>query len=174
MLPAAVREQAAMYGYAVVEPGAVIATRLSESGQHRVLLLEYGGSDRSILVQMPSALSIPMRMAKYDWRYFTEPEPGLANRRIDWPRGKVLGGSSAINGMVYTRGNRQDYDQWAQLGLREWSYEKVLPFFKRSENFADGANEYHGSGGPLEVTRPATPHTLYDSFVDAADQFPSG
>ena len=161
------------YDYLIVgggSAGCVIANRLSANPAIEVLLVEAGQSDWNPLIRVPLMGGWFLSHKWHNWCYATEPEPNLAGRRIDWPRGRVLGGSSAINGMVYTRGNRQDYDQWAQLGLRDWSYDKVLPFFKRSENFADGGNEFHGSGGPLPVTRPATPHPLYDSFVEAGKQ----
>ena len=110
--------------------GCVLADRLTEDGRHTVLVLEFGGSDRSIFVQMPSALSIPMSMAKYNWRFYTEPEPGLGGRRLHTPRGKVLGGSSSINGMVYVRGNPQDFERWEAEGATGWNYASraaVLP-----------------------------------------------
>ncbi|HEY0269788.1 MAG TPA: GMC family oxidoreductase N-terminal domain-containing protein, partial [Sphingomonas sp.] len=111
--------------------GCVLADRLSEDGTARVLVLEYGGSDRSVLIQMPSALSIPMNMAKYNWQYETEPEPHLGARRMHTPRGKVIGGSSSINGMVYVRGNPMDFQHWAEEGADGWSYADVLPYFRR-------------------------------------------
>src|ERR1035438_1617575 len=118
--------------------GCVLADRLSADGSRRVLLLEYGGSDRSIFIQMPSALSIPMNMPKYNWFYHTEPEPHLDGRRMHTPRGKVLGGSSSINGLVYIRGNAQDFDGWSAQGAAGWAYRDVLPYFKRAENREDG------------------------------------
>ncbi len=131
--------------------GCVLANRLTEDGKHSVLLLEYGGSDRSIFVQMPSALSIPMGMEKYDWRYYTEPEPGLGGRRLHTPRGKVLGGSSSINGLVYVRGNAQDYERWEAEGATGWNYASVLPYFRRAETRAEGGDDYRGDSGPLQT-----------------------
>ena len=135
--------------------GCVLANRLSADPSCSVLLVEAGPRDWDPLIRVPLFAGIYYRTKIHNWAYLTEPEPHLDNRRIEWPRGRVLGGSSAINGMIYTRGNRFDYDQWAQLGLREWSYEKLLPFFKKFENFEDGENEWHGADGELPVTRPA-------------------
>ena len=101
-------------------------------------MLEYGGSDASVLIQMPSALSIPMNMPRYNWAYETEPEPGLGGRRMNCPRGKVLGGSSSINGLVYVRGNPADFDGWEAAGARGWAYRDVLPYFRRAEHRNDG------------------------------------
>lgn len=150
--------------------GCVLANRLSADPAIQVLLIEAGARDWNPLLRVPVMAAWFLAHRFHNWSYATEPEAHLAGRRIDWPRGRVLGGSSAINGMVYTRGNAGDYDHWAQMGMREWSYEKVLPFFKRSEDFSAGANEFHGAGGGLPVTRPATPHKLYDAFVEAGAQ----
>jgi len=161
------------YDYIVVgggSAGCVLANRLSANPAAQVLLIEAGSRDWNPLIHVPLMTAYFMQSRFHNWAYQTEPEPGLGGRRIAWPRGRVLGGSSSINGMVYTRGNRGDYDHWAQLGLRDWSYERVLPFFKRSENFADGANDYHGSGGELPVTRSQIPYVLYDAFVEAGVQ----
>jgi choline dehydrogenase len=147
--------------------GCVLAARLSEDGRHSVLLLEYGGSDRSLWIQMPSALSIPMNMERYDWRYYTEPEPQLNNRRLHTPRGKVLGGSSSINGLVYVRGNALDFDNWAQLGASGWSYADVLPYFRRAESYAGGANEYRGGEGPLGTRRGLLTNPLHAAWLSA-------
>jgi choline dehydrogenase-like flavoprotein len=114
--------------------GCVLADRLSADGRHRVCVLEFGGSDRSMLIQMPAALSIPLNMPKYSWAYRTEPEPHLGGRRITCPRGKVLGGSSSINGLVYVRGNPLDFDGWEGLGAAGWGYRHVLPYFRRAES----------------------------------------
>jgi choline dehydrogenase len=115
--------------------GCVLANRLTEDGRSKALVLEYGGSDRSVLIQMPAALSIPMNMKKYNWGYQTEPEPHLAARRLACPRGKVLGGSSSINGLVYVRGHPLDFDRWEEQGARGWAYRDVLPYFKRAEGW---------------------------------------
>ncbi|MCZ6579587.1 MAG: GMC family oxidoreductase N-terminal domain-containing protein, partial [Gammaproteobacteria bacterium] len=123
------------YDYIIVgagSAGCVLANRLSEDPNTSVLLLEFGGSDRSIFIQMPTALSIPMNMPKFNWGYESQPEPYLNNRRMNCPRGKVLGGSSSINGMQYVRGNATDYDGWAQRGCTGWSYDEILPYFKKS------------------------------------------
>src|SRR5207302_1791508 len=133
--------------------GCVLADRLTEDGRHRVLVLEYGGSDRSLWIQMPTALYIPMNMARYDWRYYTEPEPHLGGRRLHTPRGKVLGGSSSINGLVYVRGNPLDFEGWEREGAAGWGYRGVLPYFKRAERRAGGGDEYRGAEGPLATRR---------------------
>src|SRR5262249_10776780 len=119
--------------------GCVLTNRLSEDGRSNVLVLEAGGHDRSIYLQMPSALSIPMNMPRYNWQYESEPEPQLGNRRLHRPRGKVVGGSSSINGMVYVRGNPLDYEAWAAQGCYGWSYAEVLPYFRRAEGREEGA-----------------------------------
>ena len=150
--------------------GCVLAARLTEDGQSSVLLLEYGGSDRSPLIQMPAALSIPMNMARYDWGYHSEPEPQLNNRRIHCPRGKVLGGSSSINGMVYVRGNPLDFDRWQDEGAANWAYRHVLPYFRRAENWRGGADAYRGAEGPLSTSTGRKSNPLYDAFVTAAVQ----
>jgi len=150
--------------------GCVIANRLSANPDVRVLLVEAGASDWNPLIRVPLLATFWLRKTYHNWGYSTEPEQYLNNRRIDWPRGKVLGGSSAINGMVYTRGNRGDYDQWAQSGLRDWSYEKVLPFFRKSECFENGEGPYHGGNGELPVTRTPTVDDRYDAFIEAGQQ----
>ena len=130
------------YDYVIVgagSAGCVLANRLTEDGRSKVLVLEYGGSDRSVFIQMPAALSIPMNMKKYNWGYLTEPEPHLGGRRLACPRGKVLGGSSSINGLVYVRGHPQDFDRWEEEGARGWAYRDVLPYFKRAEGWRAGA-----------------------------------
>ncbi len=148
--------------------GCVLADRLSADGNRRVLLLEYGGSDRSIFIQMPSALSIPMNMPKYNWFYHTEPEPHLDGRRMHTPRGKVLGGSSSINGLVYIRGNPQDFERWAAEGAAGWSYRDVLPYFKRAEKRAEGGNEYRGGGGKLHTAYGRMDNPLHAAWLSAA------
>ncbi len=150
--------------------GCVLADRLSADGKHSVLVLEYGGSDRSIFVQMPSALSIPMGMEKYDWRYYTEPEPGLGGRRLHTPRGKVLGGSSSINGLVYVRGNAQDYERWETEGASGWNYAAVLPYFRRAETRAEGGNEFRGDSGPLQTCYGSLKNPLHAAWLTAGSE----
>ncbi|KAF7781080.1 choline dehydrogenase [Pseudoalteromonas rubra] len=151
--------------------GCVLANRLSANPQHRVLLLETGGSDKSIFIQMPTALSIPMNTDKYAWQFHTEPEPYLDNRVMHCPRGKVLGGSSSINGMVYVRGHAKDFDEWQQHGAQGWDYQACLPYFKRAESWYLGEDPYRGSEGPLgtnngnEMANP-----LYRAFIEAGAQ----
>jgi choline dehydrogenase len=162
-----------IFDYVIVgagSAGCVLADRLSADGSRRVLLLEYGGSDRSIFIQMPSALSIPMNMPKYNWFYHTEPEPHLDGRRMHTPRGKVLGGSSSINGLVYIRGNPQDFERWAQEGAAGWSYRDVLPYFKRAENREDGPDHYRGSGGKLQTRYGSVSNPLHAAWLAAATE----
>ncbi len=144
-----------------------MAARLSEDGRSRVIVIEHGGSDAGPFIQMPSALSYPMNMPLYDWRFKTEPEPGLANRRLVTPRGKVIGGSSSINGMVYVRGHSQDFDTWEQMGATGWGYRHVLPYFKRLETSHGGQDGWRGTDGPIHVTRGRSKNPLYAAFVEA-------
>lgn len=150
--------------------GCVLANRLTEDGKASVLVLEYGGSDASIYIQMPAALSIPMNKDKYNWHYETEPEPHLGGRRMHTPRGKVLGGSSSINGMVYIRGNALDFEGWESLGARGWGYRHVLPYFKRAEHREEGGDDYRGGDGPLHTSYGPTKNPLYRAWVEAAKQ----
>jgi choline dehydrogenase len=150
--------------------GCVLADRLTEDGKYSVVVLEYGGSDRSIFVQMPSALSIPMGMSRYDWRYYTEPEPGLGGRRLHTPRGKVLGGSSSINGLVYIRGNAQDFQRWESEGATGWNYAAVLPYFRRAETRAEGGDAYRGDSGPLQTRYGTFSNPLHAVWLEAAKQ----
>jgi choline dehydrogenase len=150
--------------------GCVLADRLSADGKQRVLLLEYGGSDRSIFIQMPSALSIPMNMPKYNWFYHTEPEPHLNGRRMHTPRGKVLGGSSSINGLVYIRGNPQDFERWVREGAAGWSYRDVLPYFRRAEQREEGGNEYRGGAGKLKTRYGRITNPLHTAWLAAASE----
>jgi choline dehydrogenase len=148
--------------------GCVLANRLSEDSNNRVLLLETGGSDKSIFIQMPTALSIPMNTKKYAWQFETQPEPHLDERRMHCPRGKVLGGSSSINGMVYVRGHARDFDEWQQSGAKNWDYAHCLPYFKKAETWAFDGNEYRGKSGPLGVNNGnKMKNPLYQAFVDA-------
>ena len=150
--------------------GSALAYRLGEAG-HSVLVLEYGGSDWGPFIQMPAALSYPMNMARYDWGYRTEPEPHLGGRRLAVPRGKVLGGSSSVNGMVYVRGHPRDFDTWAELGADGWGWADVMPYFKRQEHWhGPTPSAWRGSDGPLHVTRGPRTNPLYDAFVEAGAQ----
>jgi choline dehydrogenase len=148
--------------------GCVLANRLSADPGTKVLLLEYGGSDRSIFIQMPSALSIPMNMPKYNWFYHTEPEPHLNGRRMHTPRGKVLGGSSSINGLVYIRGNPEDFEHWQALGARGWGYGDVLPYFKRAERREEGGDRYRGAAGQLRTRYGTVSNPLHAAWLQAA------
>ncbi len=153
--------------------GCAMAFRLANSGAS-VLVIEHGGTDAGPLIQMPAALSYPMNMSLYDWGYRTEPEPHLNGRRLACPRGKVLGGSSSINGMVYVRGHAMDFDHWSEAGADGWAYADVLPYYKRMEHWHDGGHggdpEWRGRNGPLHVTRGPRQNPLYDAFVQAGKQ----
>ena len=150
--------------------GSALAYRLGESGRHRILVLEYGGSDAGPFIQMPAALSYPMNMKRYDWEYHAESETSLDGRQLVCPRGKVLGGSSSINGMIYVRGNAGDYNHWQDAGADGWSYADVLPYFRRMENAHGGAVGWRGCAGPLHVTRGPRDNPLHDAFVTAATE----
>jgi choline dehydrogenase len=150
--------------------GCVVANRLSADPARSVLLVEAGGRDRHPLVQLPMLMGKLMHSRIYNWHYETEPEPELDGRRIYWPRGKALGGSSTINGMIYVRGNRWDYDRWSQMGLSGWSYEEVLPFFRKSEGHVQRRDGFHGADGPLTVTRARGRNPLFQAFVEAGRQ----
>lgn len=149
--------------------GCVLANRLSENGQNAVLLLEAGGSDKNILIQMPTALSYPMASETYNWGYHSDPEPALDGRRISCPRGKGLGGTSSINGMVYVRGHSCDFAEWEQSGAQGWNYAACLPYFQRSETWQNGADDYRGGNGPLGVGggNNMSGNPLYQAFIDA-------
>jgi choline dehydrogenase len=151
--------------------GCVLADRLSADGQNKVLLLEAGGSDRSIFIQMPAALAYPMNTKRWNWGYHSEPEPHLNNRRLHCPRGLGLGGSSSINGLVYVRGNPLDFERWRdEDGAAGWGYADVLPYFKRAETRAEGGNEYRGGDGPLSTTYGTLRNPLHQAWLDAAQQ----
>jgi choline dehydrogenase len=151
--------------------GCVLADRLSASGRHRVLVLEAGGSDRRFWIQTPIGYGKTFYDEKVNWKYLTEPDAGLNNRRSYWPRGKVLGGSSSINAMVYIRGQQQDYEDWRELGNPGWGWQDVLPYFRKAETFSDGGNEYRGDSGPLYVNNVSDEyHPLCHSFFEAARQ----
>ncbi|KXF78314.1 choline dehydrogenase [Paramesorhizobium deserti] len=150
--------------------GSALAYRLSENGKHSVIVIEYGGTDIGPFIQMPAALSFPMNMATYDWGFASEPEPHLGGRSLVTPRGKVIGGSSSINGMVYVRGHARDFDHWAEVGARGWAYADVLPYFKRMENSHGGEEGWRGTDGPLHVQRGSRSNPLFHAFVEAGKQ----
>ena len=159
------------YDYIIVgagSAGCVLANRLSADLAVSVLLLEAGGSDRSMFIQMPSALSYPMNMSRFNWEFLSNAEPGLNDRQIICPRGKVLGGTSSINGMVYVRGNACDFDQWETLGAKGWNYASCLPYFKKAETWFKGGDEYRGSDGPLATNNGNDmQNPLYQAFIQA-------
>lgn len=150
--------------------GCVLANRLSESGQYSVCLLEAGGSDRSIYIQMPSAVAVPMATPKYTWQFTSEPEPRLNGRQIMQPRGRVLGGCSSINGMVYMRGHPLDFDEWEESGASGWNYSSVLPYFKKAEARLDGGNTWRGDSGPMKTCYGSLKNPLYRTFIEAGKQ----
>ncbi|WP_306141173.1 choline dehydrogenase [Roseibium sp. MMSF_3412] len=150
--------------------GCAMASRLSEDPKNRVLVLEFGGTDIGPLIQMPAALSYPMNMPIYDWGYESEPEPHLGGRRLATPRGKVIGGSSSINGMVYVRGHAMDFDTWEEMGASGWGYRHVLPYYKRQEQNPQGQAGWRGTDGPLHVKRGTKWNPLFHAFRDAGRQ----
>src|SRR5688572_14625164 len=147
-----------------------MAYRLSEDGKYSVIVIEFGGTDIGPFIQMPAALSFPMNMSTYDWGFMSEPEPHLGGRRLVTPRGKVIGGSSSINGMVYVRGHAHDFDHWAESGASGWSYADVLPYFKRMEHSHGGEPGWRGTDGPLHVRPGKQRNPLYKAFVEAGRQ----
>jgi choline dehydrogenase len=150
--------------------GCVLANRLTADGKNTVLLLEAGGKDRDPWIHIPAGFYRNIYNPKVAWYFESEPVPEFNNRRIPLPRGKVLGGSSSINGLIYIRGQKQDFDLWRQLGNSGWSYDDLLPYFRISEDQERGADDYHGKGGPLAVSDLRTEHPLHDAFVEAAKQ----
>jgi choline dehydrogenase len=165
--------QKASYDYIIVgagSAGCVLANRLTASGRNRVLLLEAGGPDRNIWIHIPLGYGKLFSDAKVNWLYKTEPEPELNNRQIIQPRGKVLGGSSSINGLLYIRGQHEDFDHWRQLGNAGWSFKDVLPYFRRAEDQERGEDELHGVGGHLKVSNVCEPHPLCEAFIEATEE----
>src|SRR6185312_11781262 len=163
----------ASFDYIVVgagSAGCVLANRLTASGKHRVLLLEAGGHDRRMWIHIPLGYGKLFADKRVNWLYTSEPETELNNRRIIQPRGKVLGGSSSINGLLYVRGQHEDYDHWRQLGNKGWGFADVLPYFRRAEDQERGADALHGAGGPLAVSNVSEPHPLCEAFIEAAGQ----
>jgi choline dehydrogenase len=162
------------YDYIIVgagSAGCVLANRLSEDASKQVLLLETGGSDKNIFIKMPTALSIPMNTEKLAWQFHTEAEPYLDNRKMHCPRGKVLGGSSSINGMVYVRGHAKDFDEWQEHGAQGWDYQSCLPYFQKAETFYLGKDAYRGDKGPLGVNNGnEMANPLYGAFIEAGKQ----
>lgn len=150
--------------------GCVMAYRLTENPNIKVLLLDAGIPNRSLAVRIPAGQALALNSEKYNWSYITEPDPTVGNRQDSWPGGKVLGGGSSVNGMIYMRGNREDYDRWAELGNEGWSYEEILPYFRKSESNDLGASKYHGTDGPLKVSSIAEPHPLTQVFIEACQE----
>ncbi len=164
---------AEQFDYVIVgagSAGCVLANRLTESGKHRVLVLEAGGQDTNPWLHIPIGYGRHFSNGEVNWRYETEPEPGCAGRKIPQPRGKVLGGSSSINGLLYVRGHAEDYNVWRQLGNAGWSYDDILPYFRKAEDQERGADDYHGKGGPLAVANARDQHPVCEAYLAAAEQ----
>jgi choline dehydrogenase len=159
------------YDYIIIgggSAGCVLANRLTENGRYKVALFEAGKPSDIWKVKMPLAILYTMHDPKYNWKYYSEPEPHLHNRKLFCPRGKMIGGCSAHNGMVYVRGNSNDYERWTSYGLKDWSYEKVLPYFKKIETWSEGGNEYRGGDGLLPVNQSKNKNPLFKAFIDSA------
>ena len=150
--------------------GCVLANRLTNNGQNKVALFEAGKPSDIWKVKMPLALLYTMHDPKYNWKYYSEPEPHLYNRKLFCPRAKMVGGCSVHNGMVFVRGNRDDYERWTALGLKSWSYEKVLPYFKKIETWSGGENNYRGGNGLLPVNQSQNKNPLFKAFVNSASE----
>ena len=161
------------YDYVIVgagSAGCVLANRLSADPDVRILLLEAGPTGNHWTIRMPGALRFNFLGGRYNWAYHTEPEPHLNRRRLYQPRGRVLGGSSSINGMTFVRGHALDYQRWVEQGARGWSYPEVLPYFKRLERYQGGADEYHGGDGPVSVVQKLELHPMSDAFLAAGEE----
>src|ERR1700675_4280389 len=163
--------EASEFDYIIVgagSAGCVLANRLSADGKHSVLLLEAGPKDNNLWIHVPLGYGKLFKEKTVNWMYQTEPEPGLDGRTIFQPRGKVLGGSSSINGLLYVRGQHEDYDRWRQHGNSGWGFDDVLPYFKKAENQERGADDFHGAGGPLPVADLVHADPLSAAFIAAA------
>ncbi|NIJ40205.1 choline dehydrogenase [Parvibaculum indicum] len=161
------------YDYIIIgagSAGCVLAARLTENPNNKVLLLEAGGKDKNMMIHMPAGVGSLIGGEKENWYYYTEEQKHLNNRKLFWPRGKVLGGSSSINGMIYIRGHGRDYDMWRQMGLEGWGFADVLPYFRRSEGNENGNSAFHGGEGPLGVSNSGKTNVLFDAFVEAGKQ----
>jgi choline dehydrogenase len=166
-------QETGSFDYIVVgagSAGCVLANRLTASGRHRVLLIEAGGEDRNLWIHIPVGYAKLFTDARHNWLYNSEPEPELGGRSIIQPRGKVMGGSSSINGLLYIRGQAEDFNHWRQLGNAGWSFEDVLPYFRKAEDQQRGADDLHGVGGPLSVSDVSEPHPLCEAFIAACEQ----
>src|ERR1700689_5335240 len=150
--------------------GCVLANRLTADGKYSVLLLEAGPEDSHLWIHIPLGYGRLFKEKAVNWMYQTEPEPGLNGRNVFQPRGKVLGGSSSINGLLYVRGQHEDFDHWRQLGNAGWAFEDVVPYFRRAEDQERGADDLRGAGGPLAVSGGSEPHPLCEAFIEAAQQ----